>query len=102
MLIEAQDGEEKAKYGDGLIKKFSEKLTSELGKGYDTTTLKRMRKFYLVIEKGAPLGHQLSWSHYRQLLPMQDINEINYYIEQISTYHWSKRTLQQKIKNTKD
>ena len=58
-----------------------------------------MRKFYLVIEKGAPLGHQLSWSHYRQLLPMQDINEINYYIEQISTYHWSKRTLQQKIKN---
>ena len=87
MLIEAQGGEEKAKYGDGLIKKFSERLTSKLGKGYDTTTLKRMRKFYLVIEKSAPLWHQLSWSHYRQLLPMQDINEINYYIEQISTYH---------------
>jgi len=99
MIIEAQGGEARAKYGDGLIKKFSERLTKELGKGYDTTTLKRMRKFFLIIEKGAPLGHQLTWSHYRQLLPIEDINEINYYIEQIETYHWSKRILQEKIKN---
>ena len=50
MIIEAQGSEERAKYGNGLIKKFSEKLTKELGKGYDTTTLKRMRKFFLIIE----------------------------------------------------
>ena len=99
MIIEAQGGEERAKYGNGLIKKFSERLTNELGKGYDTTTLKRMRQFFLLIEKGAPLGHQLTWSHYRQLLPIEDINEINYYIEQIEKYHWGKRTLQEKIKS---
>ena len=99
MIIDAQGGEERAKYGDSLIKKISERLTNELGKGYDTTTLKRMRKLYLLVQKGAPLVHQLSWSHYIFLMPLEDINEITYYIEQISTYHWSKRTLIDKIKN---
>ena len=99
MIVDAQGGDERAKYGDGLIKKFSNKLTNELGKGYDSSALKRMRQFYLVIEKGAPLVHQLSWSHYILLISLNDINEINYYIEQIVIYHWGKRTLQEKIKN---
>ena len=58
MIIDAQGGEERAKYGDGLIKKFSRRLTKEIGKGYDITTLKRMRKFYIMIKKGATLWHQ--------------------------------------------
>ncbi len=71
----------------------------ELGKGFDTSSLKRMRQFYLLIQKGASLEHQLSWSHYKQLLSLKDITEINYYINRVSIYHWSKRTLQEKIKN---
>ena len=47
MIIDAQGGEERAKYGDELIKNFSERLTRELGKGYSPMTLKYMRKFYL-------------------------------------------------------
>ena len=47
MIVDAQGGEERAKYGDGLIKKFSEKLTKELGKGYSYRTLNLMRKYYL-------------------------------------------------------
>ena len=46
MIIEAQGGEQKAKYGDGLIKKFSERLTMELSKGYSYRTLNLMRKFF--------------------------------------------------------
>ena len=46
LLIEAQGGEVRAKYGDGLIKEYSEKLTKEVGKGYCTRNLKNMRKFY--------------------------------------------------------
>ena len=100
MIVDAQGGEERAKYGDGLIKKFSEKLTMELGKGYSTRTLKRMRRFYLLIVKGTPLvAESVNWSHFVILMTCSDDNEINYYIEQISTYHWSKRTLQEKIKN---
>ena len=72
MIIDAQGGEERAKYGNGLIRKFSLRLTKELGKGYDTTTLKRMRRFFLLIKKGATLWHQLSWSHYRELLSLED------------------------------
>lgn len=68
LLIEAQGGEERAKYGDGLIKEYATKLTNELGKGYTITSLKRMRQFYLIIEKGATLSHQLTWSHYIELL----------------------------------
>ena len=62
-----------------------------------------MRRFYLLIQKGTPLvAESVNWSHFVILMTCSDDNEINYYIEQISTYHWSKRTLQQKIKNTKD
>jgi len=99
MIVDAQGGEEKAKYGNGLIKKISEKLTNELGKGYDPSALKRMRKFYLIIKKGAPLVHQLSWSHYILLISLSNINEIDYYINQIIIHHWGKRTLQERIKN---
>lgn len=52
ILIEAQGGELRAKYGDGLIKEYSVKLTNELGRKIDVTSLKGMRQFYLVIEKG--------------------------------------------------
>ena len=51
LIVEAQGGESRAKYGDGLIKEYSKKLTNELGKGYSTRSLKKMRKFYL-IQKG--------------------------------------------------
>ena len=47
-MIEAQGGEERAKYGDGLIKEYSKRLTTELGKGYSTRNLKYMRNFYLL------------------------------------------------------
>ena len=58
LLFEAQGGEDRAKYGDGLIKVYSKKLTSDIGKGYTPSALKRMRKFYIVLEKGATLSHQ--------------------------------------------
>ena len=66
--------------GEGIIKEYSKKLTNELGKGYNSSTLKRMRQFYLLIEKGAPLAHQLSWSQYQEIIVLKDYNEINYYI----------------------
>ena len=99
LIVEAQGGEARAKYGDGLIKEYSKRLTKELGKNYDITTLKRMRQFYCIIEKGAPLEHQLSWSHYKILLAIKDIDKIKYYINQVLIYNLSKRQLTDKIKN---
>ena len=99
LLIEAQGGEDRAKYGDGLIKEYSKRLTKELGKGYSTRSLKNMRKFYLLFEKGQPLAAQLSWSHYCELLSLKDVNEIEYYIKITSEQFLSKRQLKEKIKN---
>ena len=100
MIVNAQGGEERAKYGNGLIKKISEKLTKELGRGYSEQSLKKMRRFFLCFQKRPPVAVQsLSWSHYELLLTLKDDNEINYYIEQVALHHWGKRTLQEKIKN---
>ena len=86
-------------YGEGIIKEYSNKLTSELGKGYNSASLKRMRQFYLIIEKGATVSHLLTWSHYTELLPVNDINKINYYIKIIEQQNLSVRELRERIKN---
>ena len=98
LLIEAQGGETRAKYGDGLIKEYSRKLTKELGKGYSTRILKYMRKFYL-FQKGQTLSAQLSWSHYLEILSISDINKINYYINIAIEQNLSVRALRNKIKS---
>ena len=99
LLIEAQGGEDRAKYGNGLIKEYSARLTKELGKGYSTRSLKNMRKFYLLQSKGQALPALLSWSHYCELLPLKDMNEINYYIDISIKQNLSYRQLREKIKN---
>ena len=98
LLIEAQGGEKRAKYGNGLIKEYSRRLTEELGKGYSTRNLKLMRKFYL-FQKGQTLSAQLAWSHYRELLNIEDKNKINYYIRITEEQNLSVRELQNRIKN---
>ena len=99
LLIEAQGGENRAKYGNGLIKEYSERLTKELGKGYSTRNLKNMRKFFTQCEKGQTLSALLTWSHYVEILKFNDINEINYYISIIESYNLSVRELKEKIKS---
>lgn len=86
-------------YGEGIINKYSEKLTNELDKKYNPTSLKRMRQFYNLIEKGALMGHQLSWSHYRELIPLKDINKINYYINICELKSISRDELKRRIKS---
>jgi predicted nuclease of restriction endonuclease-like (RecB) superfamily len=97
LLIKAQGGENKSKYGDMLIKKWSKKLMETYGKGYSTTHLKYMRKFY-IIQKGQPVVDQLTWTHWTILLPIKNENERNYYINQCLLNNLSKRELVKLIK----
>ena len=99
LLVEAQGGEQRTNYGDNLIKQYSKRLIKELGKGYNVTSLKRMRKLYLIVLKGATLSPLLLWSHYVELLPIKDINVINYYINITIKQNLSVRELRNKIKN---
>ena len=97
LLIEAQGGEERAKYGNQLIKKYSIKLTKELGKGYSEMNLKYMRKFYL-FQKRHAVHVQLSWNHYKELMRILNIDIINYYITISVQQNLSVRQLRERIK----
>ena len=99
LLIKAQGGEERARYGNKLIKEYSEKLTKELGRGYNSSSLKRMRKFYILIQKGATLSHQLTWSHYVEIIKLNDVREIKYYTYISETQNLSVRELRERIKS---
>ena len=94
MLIEAGKH-----YGENIMKKYSIKLINEVDKKYNITNLKRMRQFYWLIEKGAPLAHQLSWSNYIEMLPLDDIQEVKYYINICIKQNLTKRQLREKIRS---
>ena len=99
LLVEAQGGESRAKYGNGVIKEWSKELTNLYGKGYDVSNLKRMRQLYITFQKGATVWHQLSWSNLKYILSLSDENKRNYYINLCIKQNLSVRQLQEKIKN---
>ena len=86
-------------YGEGIIKKYSKKLTEELGRGYTFTALTRMKKFYILITKLATLSQHLTYGHYIELLSIKNIDKINYYIKLVEEQNLSIRELRTKIHN---
>ena len=84
-------------YGEGIIKEYAKRLTSEFGKGYSKRNLWLMLRFYELKEKVQTVSAQLSWSHYRTLLSLSDENTIEYYIKIIIEQNLSLRELRQKI-----
>ena len=86
-------------YGEGIIKEYSLKLTNDLNIRYDVSSLNKMRKFYCLIEKMATLSPNLSYSHYVELLPYDDLNKVRYYIKIIEEQNLSIRQLRTKIKS---
>ncbi|HBP12735.1 MAG TPA: hypothetical protein DD613_01555 [Firmicutes bacterium] len=104
LLVEAQGGEERAKYGDGLIKEYSKRLTTELGKGYSTRVLKKMRIFYMLVQKGPTLSAlfenvNITWSNVCEILKLKDVNEIEYYLNLSNKLCLSTRELRARIKS---
>ena len=99
LIVEAQGGEKRAKYGDGLIKEWGKKLSEKYGRGYDYTNLSRMRLFYIEFPIIGSLRQQLTWTHYRYILPIKDEKERNYYINRVILDNLSVRDLRREIKN---
>ena len=87
-------------YGEGIIKKYSDRLTKELGKGYTFSALSRMKQFFNISNKLATVSQLLSWSHYVELLSLNDINKINYYIRITEEQNLSVRKLRERIKSS--
>ena len=99
LIIEAQGGEKRAKYGDGLIKEWGNKLSEKYGKNYDARTLRRARTFFNVFSIWGSVSPKLTWTHYRYILPIKNENERNYYINRVILDNLSVRDLRREIKN---
>ena len=99
LIVKAQGGEARAKYGNRLIKEYSEKLTKELGKGYNITNLKGMRQFFLKSPTLSDQLYNLSWSHILEIIYLEQNEKINYYIYITSKLNLSVRELREKIKS---
>ena len=85
-------------YGEGIIKEYSKRLTSEFGKGYTPTRLRYFRRFYEVLIKHPTVSDKLSYSHYCELIWF-DIDKINYYIKITEEQNLSVRELRKRIKS---
>ena len=94
IIMEIQQGDERASYGDAVLEKLSLKLTNEFGKGFSKRNLERMRKFYIIFPIATTLSSQLSWSHYLELIKIEEEPKRNFYLKECINSMWSVRELQ--------
>lgn len=112
IVEEEQKGKERAEYGKTILKELSYQLTKEFGKGYSVTNLQQMRKFYMIYRKQQTLSvkfeiekfasvmqnlespFKLSWSHYIQLIKIENEEERNFYEIEAVNNNWSVRELE--------
>ncbi len=88
-----QGGNTKAAYGAGLLEKLSKDLSLSYGKGFSLSNIKRFRQFYLTYPIGAELPHQLSWTHYVELMKIENPVERSFYEKQTILENWSTTEL---------
>ena len=100
IVQEEQDGQEKATYGSELLKQLSKELTSDFGRGFSLANLKNFRQFYLTYRDGRKsyaLRSELSWTHHRLIMRVDDPEARNYYLATAAEQHWSSRVLERQI-----
>ena len=88
-----QNGKQRAEYGSNLLERLSKDLSLLHGKGFSMSNVKRMRQLYVEYPKGATVSHQLTWSHYIELLKIDDPLERSFYEKQSITENWAVREL---------
>lgn len=82
IIIDIQKGDKRASYGDAILDKLSKKLTNEFGKGFSKRNLERMRKFYISFPIATTVSSQLSWSHYLELIKIDEDAKRNFYLNE--------------------
>ncbi len=95
-----QGGNAKARYGEKLITNLAKDLTRMRGKGFSRSNLIYMRKFYLTFPKSDTLSHQLTWSHYFELLKCDDPLEMQFYMKACIDERWKVRELKRQINSS--
>lgn len=96
-IVEKQGGNATAEYGAKLIEELSKQMTADFGKGFTTTNLKYMRQFYLAFPNRHALRDQLSWTHYRMIMKVEDDKAREFYVDECAKANWSTRQLERQI-----
>ena len=94
IVEEEQRGKSRASYGKEVLKKLSDKLTVDFGKGFDESNLRNIRAFYLTYPKRDALRHELSWTHYRILMRIEKPEARAFYEIECVKNNWSARELE--------
>ena len=98
LIIEhEQQGESRAAYGKQQLEQLSARLTGEFGKGFDVTNLRNMRRFYHEFPIRDAVRPELSWTHYRILLRVENPQARDWYMVEAVSQHWSSRALERQI-----
>ncbi len=92
-----QGGQTRAEYGTRLLPQLAENLTREFGKGFDERNLRNMRAFFLAFPNWNALRSNLSWTHYRLLLRVDDARARDWYMREAASQNWSTRALERQI-----
>ena len=100
IVEEEQQGEHKATYGEATLKTLSTKLSAEFGKGLSYANLRNFRQFFLTYPDFAncyALRCNLSWTHHRLIMRVENTNARTYYLNECADQQWSSRTLERQI-----
>lgn len=92
-----QHGEARADYGKGVLKELAAKLSIEFGKGFDESNLRYMRLFYRCFPIRDTLRHELTWSHYRRLISVENEQARIWYMNEAADSVWSTRQMDRQI-----
>lgn len=94
-----QGGKEKSDYGSEVLDRLSKDLTAKYGKGFSRSNLVYIRKLYLSFPISETLSHQLSWSHYFEILKTDEPLALSFYVKQCEKENWSVRELKRQMKS---
>lgn len=97
IVEDEQKGEKYADYGKQILKLLSEQLQVEFGKGFNERNLRRMRAFYQAYPIWTAVRSELSWTHYRILLQVENSKARDWYLQESIEQNWSSRALERQI-----
>ena len=97
IVEDEQQGKDRAEYGKKQLEQIAETLTMEFGKGFDITNLRKMRQFYQTFPIQDSVRLELSWTHYRRLMRLENKVAREWYITESIENHWSARALDRQI-----
>lgn len=92
-----QGGATRAEYGKRLLPRLAELLTTEFGRGFDERNLRNMRAFFQSFPIWNAVRTELSWTHYRTLLRVEDEQARRWYMDETAAQNWSSRALERQI-----